>query len=203
MEKQALEGVLWPVCWRYRVPLSSNKGYSSQSALYQTGQRLQDHINNGKSVVILYFGDHDPSGIDMSRDVEERLALFSEVAGYNQEERKIEYHDWAEGQFTVVRCALNMDQVREYGLPPNPAKVTDSRAKEYIAQYGRESWELDAIPPQVLSDLLETHIKEYIDDYYWDKTTELELMMRQDLDGIAVKQEEVERTDKRYQEDDV
>ena len=90
------------------------------------------------------MGDHDPSGIDMTRDIEERLSLF----GANVE---------------IKRIALNMEQVEEYNPPPNPAKVTDSRAKNYIKRYGDSSWELDALEPRMLDNLIKSHIEEHLD----------------------------------------
>lgn len=54
----------------------------------------------------------------------------------------------------VRRLALNMEQVRKYDPPPNPAKVTDSRFAAYCDQFGDESWELDALSPKVVADTL-------------------------------------------------
>jgi hypothetical protein len=153
VEKQALEGVLWPVCARLDVPFTANKGYSSSSALYEAGKRIEQQIDYGKRVVIIYLGDHDPSGIDMTRDVRERLRLFS----------------WADDdQVEVERIALNMNQVREYNPPPNPAKMTDSRADGYVAQFGRQSWELDALNPTTLANLATEAIEQYIDQDQWE-----------------------------------
>lgn len=78
--------------------------------------------------VILHLGDHDPSGIDMTRDISDRLELFG-------------------ADVEVKRIALNWDQIDEFTPPPNPAKLSDSRAGAYIAEYGDESWELDALEP--------------------------------------------------------
>jgi hypothetical protein len=65
------------------------------------------------------------------------------------------------------RLALNMDQVEEYSPPPNPAKDTDVRAKDYIAEFGDESWELDALDPAMLSGLVRTRVQELIDKKKW------------------------------------
>lgn len=56
------------------------------------------------------------------------------------------------------RLALNMDQIEHYGPPPNPAKLTDARADAYIAEFGLSSWELDALEPRVIADLIERAI---------------------------------------------
>ena len=94
--------------------------------------------------MLIYLGDHDPSGLDMSRDITERLELFG-------------------ADVTLRRIALNFDQVERYSPPPNPAKVTDSRAEGYIRRFGHSSWELDALPPQVIDKLITDEIRNYLD----------------------------------------
>ena len=168
VEKQALEGVIWPVCQEYGIHFTSNKGYSSSSSLYGIGQRLRskNHLE-GKSIVVLYLGDHDPSGIDMTRDVEERLTLFSGVP------------------VEVVRIALNMDQVEEFDPPENPVRLKDSRAQSYIEEYGRSSWELDALTPSVLAALIHANIRHYMDEDKYDAAVEQELKQKAELGKIA------------------
>lgn len=160
--------VLEPVCRRLDVPFSANKGYSSSSHLYQVGQRLKDALESDKKVVILYLGDHDPSGIDMSRDVEDRLMLFSEWGSWDEDAKRVQ--PWNDDEtvfdsdaFTLVRVALNMDQVEAYDPPPNPTKLTDSRANGYIAKFGMECWELDALDPETLANLVTAHVADWTD----------------------------------------
>lgn len=145
VEKQALAGVLEPVADRHHIPLMVNKGYSSQSAMYESAQRYIRNSKGRESNVLLYLGDHDPSGEDMVRDVEDRLRLFGV--------RRLLVH----------KVALTMDQVEEYDPPPNPAKVTDSRAAKYIEKHGEHSWEVDALDPNVLVQLIEDEIDKYLD----------------------------------------
>lgn len=149
VEKDALSSVLYRVTEKYHVNLMVNRGYSSVSAMYDAYNRLQD------GSAILYFGDHDPSGMDMIRDVRERLQDF----GINVE---------------VIPCGLTMDQIREYNPPPNPAKITDPRAKWYIEKYGKISWELDALPPRELIRLCEEKILEIIDLETYEAVVEQE-----------------------------
>lgn len=61
------------------------------------------------------------------------------------------------------KVALTMPQVEEYQPPPNPAKMTDSRAKGYVAEHGDESWEVDALEPSELVRLIEEHITDLVD----------------------------------------
>lgn len=136
VEKAALEGVIAGVCNRLDVPYFSCRGYNSQSEEWEAARRLQRYSANGQIPVIIYLGDHDPSGIDMTRDHRDRLAMFM-------------------GGVTVDRIALNMDQVEQYNPPPNPAKEVDSRYADYLKNYGDESWELDALEPRIIADLIE------------------------------------------------
>ncbi len=136
IEKDALIGVIADICKELDVPYFSCRGYTSQSAMWAAGQRIIEHTDNGQTPIILHLGDHDPSGIDMTRDNRDRLEMFT-------------------GGVEVRRLALNMDQVNQYGPPPNPAKTTDSRFAAYIELYGGDSWELDALNPSVMADIIE------------------------------------------------
>lgn len=137
IEKDALSGVLEPVCRALDIPFTANRGYSSSSTMYEASKRFLAQRNLGKNLHVIYLGDHDPSGIDMTRDVEERLHLFI-----------------GSDDLYINRVALNMPQVEELNPPENPAKTTDSRAKKYIKDFGHSSWELDAIEPKMLGDLV-------------------------------------------------
>ena len=145
-EKDALSSVIEPVCDRYHVRFLANLGYSSSTAMYDSARRFSDAADRGKWPVVVYLGDHDPSGLDMSRDIQDRLQLMT----YGME-------------VDVQRLALNFDQVEDYQPPPNPAKLQDSRAAAYIGLYGMESWELDALEPQVLDGLISGAIEQFMD----------------------------------------
>lgn len=173
VEKQALEGVLEPVCRRLDVPFTANKGYSSSSAMYQCGKRLEEKLDEGKRVKIIYLGDHDPSGLDMSRDVEDRLKLFSTFGDWDESDKTVyDSGRYDEDQFEVIRIALNMDQVRRYAPPPNPTKLTDSRAGGYVRRFGMECWELDALDPETLAGLVRDEVNSHLDLEVWDARRE-------------------------------
>lgn len=159
VEKQALEGVLIPVCRRYDVPFTANKGYSSSSALYEASKRFVDAYEQRKELHVIYLGDHDPSGIDMSRDVEERLDLFVKVST----DRCNEIGPNEVPAVQMHRVALNMDQIKKLNPPENPAKLTDSRSTNYVLRFGRSSWELDAIEPRQLASLVSNAITSLMD----------------------------------------
>lgn len=148
IEKEALAGVFEGVCHELDVPFLCCRGYTSLSEMWSAAMRLRQRIGEGQKPIILHFGDHDPSGIDMSRDIRERLRTFGCPVEFD-------------------RLALNMDQVEQYDPPPNPAKTTDSRYASYIQAYGDESWELDALDPQVLAGLVRDAVAEYRDDDLW------------------------------------
>lgn len=148
VEKEALAGVVARAAEALDCAYFACRGYVSQSEMWATGQRFIEYGNRGQQVVILHLGDHDPSGIDMTRDIRDRLEMFT--AG--------------EVDLEIRRIALNMDQVQQYQPPPNPAKITDSRAAGYIDRFGRESWELDALDPATLDALIRDHIEREVDD---------------------------------------
>jgi hypothetical protein len=168
VEKEALVGVIERAAFKYRCPYFACRGYTSQSEAWRAGQRFKEYGNNGQDVVVLHLGDHDPSGIDMTRDNDARLQLFSGVCNVK-----------------VKRLALHMKQVAQYNPPPNPAKMTDSRAKDYIAQFGRSSWELDALDPKVIDKLISTNIAMYIDSDKWNESKERETAARAKIATMA------------------
>lgn len=160
VEKDALVGVVQHACDPLEVSYLSCRGYVSQSEMWRASQRLGERVDAGQQIVVLHLGDHDPSGIDMSRDIRDRISEFL----------------WGDGRdetaFELRRVALNYDQVTAYQPPPNPAKLTDSRARDYIARFGNESWELDALEPSVLAALVQEHVGALRDDVAWGEVVE-------------------------------
>lgn len=171
VEKQALEGVLIPVCRGLDIPFIANKGYSSASAMYEIGKDLQHRMDRGKQIVMLYLGDHDPSGIDMTRDVQERLSMFSGCSAFEEVQ--------------VDRLALNLDQIEALNPPPNPAKESDARYEKYVKRYGETCWELDAIEPTQLAQIVERAVSKYRNKRIWDEAVAEETHMRDELFAMA------------------
>jgi hypothetical protein len=158
-----VEKVVEAACNPLDVPHFSCRGYTSASEMWAASQRLGTAGRMGRKPVVIHLGDHDPSGIDMTRDIEERLNLFAANGELDSD---------SESQITVERIALNMDQVEEYGPPPNPAKTTDARYTGYERLYGDESWELDALEPRVLANLITRQVQGYIDTDRWNVAIE-------------------------------
>ncbi len=157
IEKDALTGVIAGVCEEWRTPYLSCRGYISSSEIWRAGIRAIRCADLGQEFTVIHLADHDPSGMDMTRDIRERLSLLSEGS-----------------PIRVVRIALNWDQVEEYQPPPNPAKVTDSRFEIYQQQFGDDSWELDALEPSVLVGLIQEEIESVLDQDAWEKERERE-----------------------------
>jgi len=173
IEKDALIGVIENICIQNDVSYFSCRGYVSQSSMWRASERLIDYSQQEQIPVIIHLGDHDPSGIDMTRDIYDRLFLFMQdcTSGlYNLE---------------VNRIALNMKQIKQFNPPPNPAKITDTRVKDYIKKYGNESWELDALEPTLIRSLIEEAILDLRNHDLWVKKSKQELKDKSILKKIA------------------
>lgn len=174
VEKDALVDVVARASRRYQAPHFSCRGYVSQSEMWRAGRRMKRHREQGFEPVVFHLGDHDPSGIDMSRDIADRLAMF------------------ADGPVRVERIALTMEQIEQYSPPPNPAKLTDSRGSDYVRRFGTESWELDALEPQVLVDLIQKHLAAVISDQdAWDDALDEDRSTRLRMREVAERWDDI------------
>lgn len=171
VEKDAVSNIVEPVCREFDVTFMANRGYSSQSAMYHAGVRFIARADRKRREVI-YLGDHDPSGIDMVRDIHDRLDVFTEGV----------YVD-------VNRVALNMDQIEQFRPPENPAKITDSRYWDYVDRYGGSSWELDALEPSVLSRIVRGAITGHVVTEEWERVERLERDHKESLEAMAIQWE--------------
>lgn len=143
VEKDALSGVLRRITAHYHINLMVNRGYSSCTAMHDASERIKEKQDE-KKCYILYLGDHDPSGVDMVRDIKKRLEEFGADA-------------------EVKRIALTQEQIRKYSPPPNPAKIKDPRARAYIEEFGDTSWEVDALNPEILHKIIRKAVEDLID----------------------------------------
>jgi len=172
VEKQALEAIIDQACEPLDVNCIACKGYMSQSEMWRASIRYREMIQADRTPVIIHLGDHDPSGLDMTRDIQDRLEIFGV-------------------QMEVNRIALNMDQVEEFDPPPNPAKLSDSRAAGYITEFGSESWELDALEPAVLRDLIRKTIRSYLNKKKFKAREQREESERNALEEVSDRWNEV------------
>lgn len=174
VEKDALSGVLKEITGYYHINFMVNRGYSSCTAMYEAAQRFLAQEGE-KQVYILYLGDHDPSGLDMLRDIEERLEKFG-VEGVK-----------------LLHIGLTKEQIVEYNPPPNPCKIRDPRAKSYIQEHGNISWEVDALPPNILDKIVRENIESLIDMNLFQKRIKQEEKDKEKLREFA---EEAEKRTK-------
>lgn len=144
VEKEAMGGVLESVCPKLDVPYFACKGYDSLSMVWRAAIRFRKEEEH-REVLVLYLGDHDPSGIDMVRDIQDRLDMFGCTRTF------------------VERIALSMEQIKKYNPPPCPAKITDSRYESYRRIFGDEAWELDALDPRTIVELIEQKVGDNTD----------------------------------------
>lgn len=171
VEKEALAPIVQAACQNWITPHLACRGYMSTSEMELAGRRYAYYAQRGKGLYLIHLGDHDPSGIDMSRDIIERVSQYMSL--------------WSSEEITLDRIALNMDQVRRRNPPPNPAKLSDSRASGYISQYGRYSWELDALPPDYLNDLIASTIRDLIDEDEWKRISRIEAREKEAIRAFA------------------
>lgn len=165
VEKDALVDIVGQACRPLDTPYFSCRGYTSQSEMWSAAQRF---IRQGdrENRIIIHLGDHDPSGIDMTRDIQERLTMFG-------------------ANVRVKRVALTMEQIETYNPPPNPAKMTDSRCWKYIENFGYESWELDALEPKMLTNLITEQVTMYRDDEIYQAVCDREDREKEELQMLV------------------
>ncbi len=187
-EKDALAGVLAPLTDLYHITLMVNRGYSSQSAMKESAERLESAYYDGKDVTLLYIGDLDPSGEDMVRDVEDRLNLLTR----------------GNIEFKVIKLAITPEQVAQFNPPPNPAKMSDSRAAKFVELHGYSSYEADALPPDALATTVTDAVGLEIDWDSWDAVLATEERDKELLQGakVEVVRQREEETNLRRQSGD-
>ena len=165
IEKDALSRVVSSIADKYNVITAPSRGYASYTYIKKAVAKFPED----KQITVLHFADHDPSGLDMTRDLEQRLHRYSELEGLDI-------------NINVQRIALTHQQVQEYNLTPNPTKTADPRATGYIEQNGNQCWELDAIEPNELQRLVAESIKSHIDADIWNQILEQQTQERQELE---------------------
>ena len=174
VEKQALEEVIQQVANEWDCNYFACRGYPSQSAIWRAAERFKRITRDGQNPVVLYLGDHDPSGLNIDEDLSNR---FGNIYGVSVEFRRI---------------ALTMPQIEETGAPPNPAKLSDSRAARYIATYGtRDSWELDALEPAMMKQVIGDAIQEYLDPDQFEGRREIQVAERKPIAAVSENWDEV------------
>ena len=147
IEKDSLVSILEDTCRSLDVPCFSCRGNPSITALHEASIRFAEHQD--KKCIILYAGDHDPSGLNIPQVIQERFNDFCV-------------------DVDLRRIGITLEQIKELDLPPFPAKTTDGNYKKYVMTTGLiDSWELDALPPETLSALFRDNILALTDSHLW------------------------------------
>jgi len=153
LEKDALSRLMSDIANQYSVRTFPTRGYPSFTYVNRMAAYIRKRLK-GKPTVVLYFGDFDPSGIDIERDLADRLRKYDA------------------GDFKVIRIALTKDQIQQYDLPPMPVKRSDARSEGFLESYGDQSVELDALDPNTLKFMVAQSIAANIDLDLWRKKEE-------------------------------
>ena len=144
-EKDALTNILLTECRPLDVDLCVCRGYPSESYLWHEAASF---VQSEKAEYhILYVGDHDPSGVDIPRSIEDGIRRLIEHEGGDPD--ALRFH----------RLAVNEQQIKDYGLITRPTKASDTRAKNFAG----ESVEVDAIPPRELRRIVREAVERYVD----------------------------------------
>jgi len=153
-EKEALSGVFGPVCEREGIGYLACKGYPSVSSIHSWLLSADRAVELGaERAVILYSGDHDPDGFGIPKALEEGIERLRQLKTYNPDY-----------PIEVRRIALNMDQIKRFDPPPFDAKESSPRLQRYVEEQGtRDAWELDALEPTVMRDLIREEVRSYFD----------------------------------------
>jgi hypothetical protein len=163
LEKDALAGVLLEVTDPWDVPLMVTRGYPSLTFLHSAAEQI---ATIDKPTFLYYFGDYDPSGVDIPRKVEADLRVLAPAIDLSFE-----------------RVAVTPAQISAWNLPTRPTKRTDARAKKFEG----ESVEVDAIPPDQLRSLASAAILRHVDGGAVDLLRSAEESERELLYAIAAR----------------
>jgi hypothetical protein len=169
LEKDALSRLVSDEANKYYIRTFPTRGYPSFTYVSRMASYIRNRLK-GKPTVVLYFGDFDPSGVDIERDLGERLQKYGA------------------GEFKVRRVALTKEQIMQYSLPPMPVKKSDARAPSFVSNFGEETVELDALEPNVLKLLVHRSVADHIDLMAWkrkeDEIERLQEWIKQKLDDM-------------------
>jgi hypothetical protein len=158
-EKGTVRGVLDPVLNSFGVGFRVMHGFSGATTIHDVAED-----DDGRDLIVLYVGDYDPSGLCMSEhDLPNRLGKY-------------------DGDHVMLkRIAL----CREHpaGLPSFPAtdKKKDPRYRWFGNNYGTRCWELDALDPNTLRDIVREAIEAEIEPDTWNRCIKIERAERESL----------------------
>lgn len=183
LEKEALAGVLVGVSDEWDVPLMVTRGYPSMSFLYSAAEEIMGRADHGQRTIIYYFGDRDPSGVDIDRSIIRGIGEALDSI----DEGSAGWDDDGNPEFTFEcfadfeRIAVTPQQIAAWNLPTRPTKKSDSRSKSFKG----DSVELDAIPPDQLRSLARQVIEQHVDQRQLEVLQVAEAEERRVLERMA------------------
>jgi len=161
-EKGTVRGVLKPVLDAYGVGFLAVHGFSSATMAYNLAQD-----DDGRDLIILYVGDFDPSGMFMSeQDLPNR---FDKYDG---------------DHIRVRRIALTQYQASDLPSFPVTDKRKDPRYRWFVENHGDQCWELDAMDPNDLREIVTEAIQEQIEPDAWERCDRINRAERESLKTI-------------------
>ena len=167
VEKNALFRIFYNVVYPYCIRTVVCRGYQSVTFIADFYSRVGNALMKGQSPVVLYFGDLDPSGVQMLEATIETLEDELDLYG-------VEFK----------RIGLNPEHITEYSIPSDPTaiKTTDPRYRKYVERYGHIAVELDALHPNDLKDMIRKAIEAEIDMDAFEEQREIEFEDEEKLD---------------------
>lgn len=169
LEKDALSRLVSRIANTYSVRTFPTRGYPSFSYVQRMAQYIMTRMTD-KETIVLYYGDFDPSGMDIERDLTDRLGKYGAK------------------NFTVQRIALTAEQIKQYNLPPMPVKRSDARAENFMEEHGDSAIELDALDPNTFQNIVRESIVSHIKIRRWNakirKIEELKIWIKEKLEDI-------------------
>ena len=170
-EKDALRSVLTEITYPYDVNLMVVRGQVSRTAIYESYERFAEKVYEGKDCHLFYAGDFDPSGLSIYNSLVERIRKHGDAGEY----------------ISFKRIALTPEQIEKYNLPSDPGKQTDPNHKRFVSEYGDNVVELDALPPDVLREIVKGCIAQHIDRGLFEQVQKKELEEQAELQTLIVR----------------
>jgi len=165
VEKDALATLVSNIANGYNVLTYPSRGYSSFTRVKEAIEDRFNEVSEERGIIIIHLTDHDPSGLDMTKDLEKRFSKYMEDAE----------------RVTMHRVALTLDQIKKFNLASNPTKIADPRSADYLLAIGDQCWELDALPPDELEQIIKRAINRFIDTDAWDENQDLIAKEKEEL----------------------
>lgn len=182
-EKDAITGVLIRETSDWDVPLMPCRGYPSLSFLHSAAEAILERHRYGQRTILYYFGDHDPSGLDIDRTVTRGIGESLIALTFDWADPREAFAEVADFE----RVAVTPAQIADLQLPTRPTKrmSRDYRARTFVG----DSVEVDAIPARRLRQIAASCIEGHVDADQLESLREVEAEERRVLLALADRQD--------------